>query len=518
MGNNLIHVKYLDSGDIWRASIALNEHLATRVSQANGLEQPPAYDVHDSDGYYDDDADRVASFLAREMTPSLSDQIRRPAFRHAICVANQSEQAAYQEAVSRSVVAPEGESPEHYVASCKDRHAACNMCGSGPMFLLEKDRHALTVDLNVLGVCRQLYEEANHLLWTTNTFSFEDPQTFSKFFGSLNPAQKRNLTSIHISADIGGLGSYYNISAYQRARWDSDYWGKGLKISNLKMLRGVQTLHLCINQGFQCLTRGYGNQSPEKVIELAQEADMDSILRLRALPLKHATVIVSDDAEKLKHTGGMAHRWTVIKKNEYAERVRVQLADPGGAELVKTEAEVANLERKTEIRDNAATRLKHYKSILKDKRADMVQTAKSARRERAKAVLAAQKANQISNKSSKKAAKLRDAAEKQKRRALHMRGAAEASANKEKYWQEQVDEARKKFQRALARLGATPEDIKDEEEVERLMDGVNGSETEVTEDDDAQADGGVESDEESQVSLPEDEASDHDDDDDEASS
>ena len=493
----------------------MNEHLATRVSQANGLEQPPDYDIYVSDDYYDDDADRVASFLAREMTPSLTDQIRGPAFRYAICVANQSEQAAYQEAVSRSVVAPEGESPEHYVASCKDRHAACNMCGSGPMFLLEKDRHALTVDLNVLGVCRQLYEEANHLLWTTNTFSFEDPQTFGKFFGSLNPAQKRNLTSIHISADIGGLGSYYNISAYQRARWDSDYWGKGLKISNLKMLRGVQTLHLCINQGFQCLTRGYGTESPEKVIERAQEADMDSILRLRALPLKHATVIVSDDAERLKHTGGMAHRWTVIKKNEYAERIRVQLADPGGAELVKTEAEVANLERKTEIRDTAATRLKHYKSILKDKRADMVQTAKSARRERAKAVLAAQKANQVSNKSSKKAAKLRDAAEKQKRRARYMRGAAEASAKKEKYWQEQVNEARKKFQRALARLGATPEDIKDEEEVERLMDGVNGSETEVTEDDDAQADGGVESEDEgSLLSLPEDEASDHDDDDD----
>ena len=473
----------------------MNEHLATRVSQGNGFEQPADYFVYDSDDY------------------SLTDQIRRPAFRHAICVANQSEQAAYQEAVSRSVVAPEGESPEHYVASCKDRHAACNMCGSGPMFLFEKDRYALTVDLNVLGVCRQLYEEANHLLWATNTFSFEDPQTFSKFFGSLNPAQKRNLTSIHISADIGGLGSYYNITAYQRARWDSDYWGKGLKISNLKMLRGVQTLHLCINQGFQCLTRGYGNESPENLIELAQAADLESILRLRALPLKHATVIVSDDAEKLKHTGGMAHRWTVIKKNEYAESIRVRLVDPGGAELVKTEAEVANLERKTEIRDTAATRLKHYKSILKDKRADTIQTANWARRERAKAVLAAQKANRVPNKSSKKAAKLRDAAEKQKRRARHMRGAAEASAKKEEYWQEQVGEARKKFQRALARLGATPEDIKDEEEVERLMDGVNGSETEFTEDDDALADGGVGSeDEKSLPPLPEDEASNDDDD------
>ena len=478
----------------------MNQHLATSVSQGNGSEQPPNYETYDSDDYYDDYDDKVASFLAREMTPSLSDQIPRPAFRHAICVANQSEQAAYEESGSGSVVVPEGESPEHYVASCRDRHAACNMCGSGPMFLLKKDQHALTIDLNVLGVCRQLYEEANHLLWTTNTFSFEDPQTFGKFFGSLNPAQKRNLTSIHISADIGGLGSYYNISAYQRARWDSDYWGKGLKIPNLKMLRGVQTLHLCINQGFQCLTRGYGNESPEILIELAQKADMESILRLRALPLKHATVMVSDDAEKLKHTGGMAYRWTVTKKNEYAESIRVQLADPGGAELVKTEAEVAKLERKTETRDTAATRLKHYKAILKDKRVDMVRAAQSARRAKAKAVLAAQKANQVSNKSSKKATKLRDAAEKHKRRARHMRDAADATAKKEKYWQEQVAEARKKFHRALLKLGATPEDIEDEEEAERLMDGVSGSKMEVTEHESE--------DEESLVSQPEDEASD----------
>ena len=37
------------------------------------------------------------------------------------------------------------------------------MCGDGPMFVREVDR----LDLHVLGVCRQLYEEANHLLWAT---------------------------------------------------------------------------------------------------------------------------------------------------------------------------------------------------------------------------------------------------------------------------------------------------------------------------------------------------------------
>ena len=166
-------------------------------------------------------------------------QVHTPAtFRHAICVANQSEQSAYYEATSGYTEVPEGESPDFYVASCEERHAVCKMCGSNAMPLGKEDRQALQVDLNVLGVCRQLYEEANHLLWTTNTFSFEDPRTFQKFFSSLNPAQKRNLTSIHISTNIGS--SAYIKSDYHRAREDRDYWGTALNMSTMNMLRKLQ--------------------------------------------------------------------------------------------------------------------------------------------------------------------------------------------------------------------------------------------------------------------------------------
>ncbi len=201
------------------------------------LDQLPDYVISDPDNsdHDSDDSDVMITFATSHPKPSYREVSTPAGFRHAICVANQSEQSAYQEASSGYMVIPEGESPDFYVASCEERHANCHMCGNGPMSLGEQDLQALRVDLNVLGVCRQLYEEANHLLWATNTFSFEDRRAFKQFFSSLNPAQKRNLTSIHISANIGTFGSYSTIQ--HRARRDHNYWGTALNLSNLKMLR-----------------------------------------------------------------------------------------------------------------------------------------------------------------------------------------------------------------------------------------------------------------------------------------
>lgn len=38
-----------------------------------------------------------------------------------------------------------------------------------------------TMRLSVLRSCRQIYVEANNMLWTFNTFSFADPTTFERF-------------------------------------------------------------------------------------------------------------------------------------------------------------------------------------------------------------------------------------------------------------------------------------------------------------------------------------------------
>ena len=64
-------------------------------------------------------------------------------------------------------------------------------------------------NLAVLGVCRHLYEQAHHVLWTTNTLSFDDPVSFGKFFSSFNLGQLHKLTLLlagQIESLIIGLG------------------------------------------------------------------------------------------------------------------------------------------------------------------------------------------------------------------------------------------------------------------------------------------------------------------------
>ena len=469
---------------LYDANRARDECDSTDVGEDDGPKDLPSYALFDSRN--DIDSDEI------EMD-ALIEARHHKAFRHALCVAKQSEKSAYETAISGHTIVPEGESADFYIAPCKDRHASCAMCGSGPMFVRNDERQALRVDLNALGVCRQMYEEANHLLWATNIFSFEDPRTFEKFFNSLNPAQKRNLTNIHISVDIGN-GAWFS-SQYQRARWDTHYWGKALKTSNLNMLRGIQTIHLCINQRFDCVA-WHGPLSDaeagERQLQEGLQADLESVLRLRALAVKYVTVVMSDDAVELERNGKSTYRWTATKKNEYAEGVRANIVDPGGVDLVKKENEAASLARKIEIRDNAAARLENCMEILKDRQAEVVRTADLVDRFES---LAAYRATKKASKS-KKALKRQEGRERQEE---HARRAADSAVEKEGFWQEQVAEARGKYKVAMARLGAMPEDIEDEEEAERFIEDFIGSGMDTEKEDAGQAYCDIQSDDDAEL-------------------
>ena len=231
---------------------------------------------------------------------------------------------------------------------------------------------------------------------------------------------------------------------------------------------------------FECVRQGSANDT-EQQIKNSQETDMKPILLLRALSVKHVTVIVSDIAEELID-GRRNYRWTAAKKNEYAETIRVQLVDPSGAQLVKMEAEIASLARKTGISENAAANVETYKSVLKDRKAQVIRSARWASSEESNAVLAVQKADQVSRKSSKKAARLQRDAVRQKEKAAVARESAELAVEREKVAQDHLAKARDKYRRAMARLGVTPQDIEDMEAAEMLMEGFNTSEMDLGED------------------------------------
>ena len=239
VGDNLIHVKYLYGDDLIEARRAEGK-------EADEVEK--SWDLLD-----------ILGVRRRRIR---TDQ---GAFRRGTCRAVQSEQDAYEEMISGHATRPEDDSPGFFVDQLE--------------VLTQEERKARTVDLNILGVCRQLYEEANHLLWATNVFSLDDSVSFDKFLGSLNPAQKRNLTGLHLHTKIGCWSYNYDMTSLEN-------WATAFKMPYINMLCDVQTLHICFEQRFK---RSYG-PSPDSTYNRSkwdQDADVKPFLRLRALPKKN---------------------------------------------------------------------------------------------------------------------------------------------------------------------------------------------------------------------------------------
>ena len=65
------------------------------------------------------------------------------------------------------------------------------------------------------------------------------------------------------------------------------------------------------NQGFECVSwqaPSFDSDWVEQKLKEAQQADLESILRLSALSIKHVTVVMSNDVWELWRNGKSTHR------------------------------------------------------------------------------------------------------------------------------------------------------------------------------------------------------------------
>ena len=86
--------------------------------------------------------------------------------------------------------------------------------------------------MNALGTCRQLYTIANPVFWSTNTFCFDEPGTFTKWLKRRTAHEKRSLRSIHLTQDL-----------------DAFQW-LFLSPLDIKYLTGLRDLRLTLHQRF----------------------------------------------------------------------------------------------------------------------------------------------------------------------------------------------------------------------------------------------------------------------------
>ena len=407
---------------------------------------------------------------------------------HGICQAAKSEQCAYEEAVSGTAEIPSYESPEFYVAPCYERHQDCPIVEGSSWYLHKEEK----VDLKVLGVCRQLYEEANQLLWATNTFSFDRSTSFEYFLASLNPAQKRNLTNIHISAEFGGRDESWSDFFYTYQKW-----GKALKPSSIDMLRGVRTLHLCFRQRYNPLyyPNIYRDQNLANTTQLLKQTfgrDVQPFLRLKALPSKTVTVIVSDSGPNYFSRFGTNFRWTAAKKIEYAEEIRAQLANTDGAEDFKAEEEARKAAKKLERLESAAKAASKAQARVTKAKAEADRLEERTRRATASADAARKTAKRAVEKGGPNANLLEDIYRRATQRVSSLRWSSEYAAGKVARFQAIADKKTAKAERAKARAegrtvrDAVEDDDEDEEdEDEELEQNLAEDNQEAMEDEDS---------------------------------
>ena len=170
------------------------------------------------------------------------------------------------------------------------------------------------LDLGVLRVCKQVYEEARLIPYAANTFSIREPSVFEAFTQQLLPVQIQCVRALHLDVDL--------ISHYPTLGWTcifEDYRSVGSTDNASRPLK-LHSLHLRLAQSsfdkweIRCF-RGVG-----------PDVWVGGFLQLQQCQLKHATVVMTyyeaSDPEKEED------KLTGTEKRVYCEEIRRKLLGP----------------------------------------------------------------------------------------------------------------------------------------------------------------------------------------------
>ena len=208
--------------------------------------------------------------------------------------------------------------------------------------------------LNVMGACRQLYREAHHILWTSNTWSFDCPRMLSMFVTSLNQTQRSKIENLHIFGTHGRLTD----AAGAACGWlGLNSVGSVLNSKTLSLLRNVTHLDICIDQGW---TYAHPGWRPVYKDTDGWNSSFESLTVLRVLPLKAVLVSFTQNAARSQQhsdnapiiTGYPPHPFCVLdslsseQKNKYASQLTQTLLTADGLSLQKS----AERERKDQAK------------------------------------------------------------------------------------------------------------------------------------------------------------------------
>ena len=168
------------------------------------------------------------------------------------------------------------------------------------------------IHLTALRVCRQIYNEADRVLWSTNTFSFDDEVTFLRFMDTRTTCQKRSLKKLRL----------------QMNAWEDASWSSVLGIRLIRSLVGLRSLRLQINffmhaKRYQWIKAHGYDWNPREF-----QRRLQFVQRMKVLPLTEVEVFIGEYSGMYDESLS----WTAEDRTEYADVIRRTLLDPEGAE------------------------------------------------------------------------------------------------------------------------------------------------------------------------------------------
>lgn len=173
--------------------------------------------------------------------------------------------------------------------------------------------HETEMQLGFLRTCRQFYNEATPILWSTNTFSFNDTPTFERFMETRDSIQKKSIRKPRLAID----------TACSSKMW----WNLAINVPLIRSLRRLRHLELLIgSEDFIHPVWGddFGLDTP------FDSRFEECVRKLSILPLISVHVrIVSED---LRSGGQAISRWTEEDRREQASVLRARLMSPYSAD------------------------------------------------------------------------------------------------------------------------------------------------------------------------------------------
>lgn len=205
-----------------------------------------------------------------------------------------------------------------------------------------------TMRLSVLRSCRQIYVEANRILWTSNTFSFADPTTFRRFMMTRTTNQRRLIKSLRLQME---------------QVLDEEYqWNKSL---NMALVRSLSTLRrLRLNMEHKLAFTSYKPAKTHNLLYIT--TFFDGLNKLSTLPLTEVEIVV--ESPKYESEDRL---WTKVDRQDFAERLREMLLNLKGAQIYAEDQQKWKEQCRREREDAAKIKASMWRPRLQAKSESM---------------------------------------------------------------------------------------------------------------------------------------------------